>query len=145
MKLLKNRKGQIRVIEAFFASVLMLSSLSLIPLSPNFTGSPAGDEEAVLSSIAYRTLVSLDAGGQLGELVANRNWSALKGLLQSCLSPAVWFNVTVFDQNLVCLNDEFICNGGLVGARVYSVDYVCARANASYAVYLIRLQLAVVN
>jgi hypothetical protein len=144
VKLLKNRKGQIRVIEAFFASVLILSSLSLIPLSQKFDSRVDGQAN-VLSSVAYRTLVSLDAEGQLAELVANRNWSALKGLLQSCFSPAVWFNVTVFDQNLVCLNDVFICNGGLVADRVYSADYICARANASYAVYLIRLQLAVVN
>lgn len=145
MKWLKNSRGQIRVIEAFFASVLLLSSLSFIPLSQKFGGSADGGEEAALSSLAYRTLVSLDAEGQLAELVANRNWSALKDLLQSCLPPAVWFNVTVFDQNLSCLNDEFICNGGLVGNRVYSAEYICARANANYAVYLIRLQLAVVN
>ena len=144
MKLLKNRKGQIRVIEAFFASVLLLSSLSLIPLSQKFPRYPE-DEADVLSSVAYRTLINLDAEGQLAELVASRNWSAIKNLIQSCFSATIWFNLTVFDQNLSYLNDEVICNGGLISDRIYSVDYVCASASANYTVCLIRLQLATVS
>jgi len=144
VKLLKNRKGQIRVIEAFFASVLLLSSLSLIPLSQKFPRYPE-DEADVLSSVAYRTLINLDAEGQLAELVASRNWSAIKNLIQSCFSATIWFNLTVFDQNLSYLNDEVICNGGLISDRIYSVDYVCASASANYTVCLIRLQLATVS
>jgi hypothetical protein len=31
MRLLNNRKGQVRVIEAFFASIMLMSCLTLIP------------------------------------------------------------------------------------------------------------------
>ncbi|MCX8150830.1 MAG: hypothetical protein N3D85_04955 [Candidatus Bathyarchaeota archaeon] len=144
MRLIKNTKGQIRVIEAFFAAVLLLSSLTIIPMTQKVPSYP-NEETDVLSSVAYRTLVSLDAEGEIGELVANRNWSAIKTLLQSCLSPVLWFNVTIFDQNFACLNDQLICSGGLISDRIYAADYVCTRTNATYAVYVMRLQLATVN
>jgi len=140
----RNKKGQIRVIEAFFASVLLLSSLSLIPLSQKFPRY-SEDEADVFSSVAHRTLISLDAEGQIAELIASRNWSAIKNLIQSCFSAAIWFNLTVFDQNLSYLNDEVICNGGLISDRIYSVDYVCASRSTNYTVWLIRLQLATVS
>ena len=142
MRLLKDNKGQIRVIEAFFASVLLLSSLTLIPMVQR---SLSNDVTNSLSSTALNILVSLDSNGHLANLVDNQNWTAIQSLVQSCIPLTVWFNLTVFDQNMTRLNAVPICSGGLVSDNVHSAEYVCASTNGNYAVYIIRLQLAAVD
>lgn len=142
MRLLRDKKGQIRVIEAFFASILLLSSLTLIPMVQR---NQSNGVTAALSSTSLNVLVSLDSNGHLADLVDEQNWASIQSLVQSCLPLTVWFNLTVFDQNMVRLNDFPICNGGLVSDTIQSADYVCASTSANYAVYIIRLQLAAVD
>jgi hypothetical protein len=57
----------------------------------------------------------------------------------------VWFNLTVFDEDMACINDILICSGSAVSDRIAAVDYVCASTSSNYAVYIIRLQLALVD
>lgn len=142
MRLLKDKKGQIRVIEAFFASVLLLSSLTLIPMVQR---SQSSGVTGTLSSTAFNLLVSLDSGGHLADLVDDQNWTDIQNLVQSFVPLTVWFNLTVFDQNMAHLNDFPICSGGSVSDTIQSADYVCASTSANYAVYIIRLQLAAVD
>jgi hypothetical protein len=54
----------------------------------------------------------------------------------------VWFNVTVFDENMAPINDIPITSGSAVNEKIVAVDYVCASTGSSYAVYIVRLQLA---
>ncbi len=142
MRWLKDKRGQVRVIEAFFASVLLLSSLSIIPLVHQ--GSE-GDAVGALSSTALNVLVSLDSDGLLAELVGSGNWSALGSCVEACVPAAVWFNLTVFDQDMNCLNSSPICRGGAVSDRIAVADYVCSSLSGNYAVYVLRLQLAAVD
>lgn len=141
MRLLKDNRGQIRVIEAFFASVLLLSSLSLLPIMQRNTNSPSD----VLSSTAQNVLASLDSNGHLAELVDSGNWTALQTSLQSTLPLTLWFNLTVFDENMTQLNGFPISSGGAVSEKIEAVNYVCASTNATYSVYVLRLQLAAVD
>lgn len=141
MRLLKDNRGQIRMIEAFFASILLLSSLTLIPATQN----NPNDSTALLASTAHNVLMSLDSNGYLTSLVSNQSWINLKSSIQSSLSPMVWFNLTVFDENMACVNDVPICSGSAVSDRIVAVDYVCAGTSSDYAVYIIRLQLALVD
>jgi hypothetical protein len=141
MRLLRNRRGQIRVIEAFFASVLLLSSLSLIP----FVQRSSGDNDLALSGRAFNVLVSLDGGGHLASLVDSEDWVSLRCEVASCVGVAVWFNLTVFDQDMHQLNDLPICSGCAVSDTVDVADYVCPSVSGEYRVYVLRLQLAVVN
>ncbi|MEM3880576.1 MAG: hypothetical protein QXD19_02385 [Candidatus Bathyarchaeia archaeon] len=141
MNLLGNRKGQIRTIEAVFAAFLLLSSLSLIQVTQNSIEDSAGN----LTTAAYNLLISLDSDGYLANAVENQNWTGLKSAVQSLLAPTVWFNLTVFDENMTRLNDVPICSGSAVADEVVAVNYVCASAARNYAVYIIRLQLSVVN
>ena len=141
MRLLKDNKGQIRIIEAFFASILLLSSLTLIPVVQK----SSSDSTEILSSTAHNILISLDSDGQLASLISNESWINLKSCIQSSLSPMVWFNLTVFDENMTCINDVPICSGSAVSDRIVAVDYVCASTSSNYAVYIIRLQLALVD
>ena len=140
MRLLKDNRGQIRIIEAFFASILLLSSLTLIPATQNNSNDPT-----ILASTAHNVLMSLDSNGHLVSLVSNQSWINLKSSIQSSLSPMVWFNLTVFDENMTRINDIPICSGSAVSDRIVAVDYVCASTSSNYAVYIIRLQLALVD
>ena len=141
MRLLKDKKGQIRTIEAFFAAILLLSSLTLIPMVQEHSS----DSTELLSSTAYNILMSLDSNGQLASLIGNESWINLKSCIQSSLSPMAWFNLTVFDENMTRVNDIPITSGSAVNDRIAAVDYVCANTGSNYAVYVIRLQLAGVD
>lgn len=141
MRLLKDNRGQIRTIEAFFAAILLLSSLTLIPATQN----NSNDSTKILASTAHNVLMSLDSNGHLASLVSNQSWINLKSSLQSSLSPMVWFNLTVFDENMTRINDIPMCSGSAVSDRIVSVDYVCAGTSSNYVIYIIRLQLALVD
>ena len=141
MRLLKDNKGQIRMIEAFFAAILLLSSLSLIPMVQEYSS----DSTENLSSTAYNILISLDGDGYLAGLIGNESWIDLKSCVQSSLSLMVWFNLTVFDENMTRVNDVPITIGNAVNDRIAAVDYVCASTSGDYAVYIVRLQLAGVD
>jgi hypothetical protein len=140
-RLLKDNRGQIRCIEAFFAAILLLSVLALIPKTPDNTN----NSTETLSTTAYNTLLCLDSDGQIANLIENQSWTELKTLLQSALPVAVWFNVTVFNQNMAVVNDVPVCSGSAVSDRIIAVDYVCASVSGDYSVYLVRLQVAVVD
>jgi hypothetical protein len=141
LRLLEDKKGQIRIIEAFFASVLLLSSLTLIPMVQERSGDSTGN----LSSTAHNILMSLDSDGQLAGLIDNESWINLKSCVQSSLSPMLWFNLTVFDETRTPINDVPITSGSAVNDRMVAVDYVCASTSGDYTVYIVRLQLAEVD
>jgi hypothetical protein len=138
LRLIKDNKGQIRIIEAFFASILLLSALTLIPAAQN----NSNDAYTSLSSTAQNLLLSLDSNGHLSTLINNENWIELKKSIQSSISPSTWFNLTVFDENMICINDTPICSGSVISNNIAAVNYVCASTNSDYTVYIIRLQLA---
>jgi hypothetical protein len=53
----------------------------------------------------------------------------------------MWFNLTVFDENMTCLNDVPICSGSPVSENTASVDCVIASLNSDFSVYILRLQV----
>ncbi len=140
MRLISNKKGQVRVIEAFFASMLILSCLALIPAQASPKSSAVN-----LAWKAQNVLLTLDSGGQLASLVDAHDWVKLSKCLESSLPLTTWFNLTVYDKNLNVINDFPISNGGLVSYRITSVDYVCVSQNSIYSVYVLQLQLAVMD
>ncbi|XES78450.1 MAG: hypothetical protein ACBZ72_06140 [Candidatus Bathyarchaeia archaeon] len=129
-----DKRGQIRVIEAFFAAVLLLSSLTLIPTVQRLSSEPNG---SATSSSALNLLSSLDCDGNLGLLLDQRNWSAVQSCFEAVVSPTVWFNLSVFDPDMVPLNGVAICIGGAVSDHVEAADYLCASVGGgTYAVYV---------
>ena len=136
-----NRRGQIRVIEAFFASLLIFSTMALIP-------SQEGVERtrySTLQAVGTEALVALDSNGALSSIIEDGDWTALRSCAQSLLPVSLWFNLTVFDENMTALNDVVVSNGGVVSEEMVSVNYVCAASGGNYAVYMVRLQLAEAN
>ncbi len=140
MRLLRDKKGQVRVIEAFFASVLLMSCLTLIPAQPNLKNSTEN-----LASTAQNVLLSLDSDGHLAALIDNHDWAALKSSVESAVPLTFWFNLTVFDKDMHALNNFPICNAGAVSDKIASVDYVCVSRSSDYTIYTLRLQLSLVD
>lgn len=137
MRLLSNRKGQIRVIEAFFASVLLLGCLTLIP-----AGVYSQDRNNNLVDKAKNALLTLDQDGLLASLASAHDWSGLSERLEASLPLNLWYNLTVFDSDLNALNDYPITNGGTVSENIVSVNYICASQNSTYTIYALQLQIA---
>ena len=140
MRLLSNKKGQVRVIEAFFASMLILSCLALIPAQT----APKSSQVNLVWK-AQNILLALDSDGQLASLVDNHEWTKLGECIESALPLTTWFNLTVYDKNQNVLNDFPISNGGSVSDRITSVNYVCVSQNSTYSIYVLQLQLAVMD
>ena len=141
MKLAKDNRAQIRIIEAFFASILILGAVALIPSQP----SAGNSNQNALNFNALDVLATLDRDGFLAELIENASWVALKKSAESSLSPAVWFNLTVFDENMRPINDVPICSGSPISQKITASDYICANPSRSYTIYIMRLQLASVT
>ncbi len=120
--------------------MLVLGCLALIP-SPQVQTNQTVD----LSSKAENILLSLDGNGHLGSLIDNHDWAVLYDSIQSTLPLTTWYNLTVYDSQMNELNVYPICNGGAPSNQVSSVTYVCASQNSTYTVYVLQLQLAVVN
>ncbi|MCW4014994.1 MAG: hypothetical protein NWF06_01355 [Candidatus Bathyarchaeota archaeon] len=141
MRLKDDQRGQIRIIEALFASLLILSTIALVP-------SQLGAEQthySTLYSQGTQVLISLDSNAMLSSTIECGNWTLLKNCVQSMLPVSLWFNLTVFDSSMVCLNDVFVSNGSPVNDEIVAVNYVCASSSADYAVYIVQLQLAEVS
>jgi len=140
LRLLNNKKGQVRVIEAFFASMLILSCLALVPTQESPKSSALN-----LAWKAQNVLLTLDSDGHLANLVDNHDWTKLGKSIESSLPLTTWFNLTVYDKKLNVLNDFSISNGGSVSDRIISVDYVCVSQNSTFEVYILQLQLSVID
>lgn len=141
MRSFKDNRGQIRVIEAFFAAVLLLSALAMIPSETHVGGS----NDEVLHSLAWRTLITLDSDGTLSRLIENGSWTTLRECVQSLLSPAAWFNLTIFDENMNPINAIQISSGSPINKDIVAVNYVCASLSSNYRICVIRLQLSNVS
>jgi hypothetical protein len=142
MTFLADNRGQIRVIEAFFASVLLLSSLMLIPSDHRV----ANSNDETLRNVAQRTLIMLDGDGTLSRLIENQSWATLRKCVQSLLpSPATWFNLTILDDNMNPINLVQICSGTSISGSIVAAEYVCASSDTSFNVYIVRLQLSSVT
>jgi hypothetical protein len=131
----------VRVIEAFFASVLLLSTLTMISAVQKNTS----ESNNVLSSTAFNTLATLDNNGHLAEIIDQKNWTTLQSCIETVLSPSLWFNLTVYDENMTPVNTTPICSGSSIGNHIEAADYLCASMNSHYTVYFIRLRLAGLN
>ena len=141
MNFKNDNRGMVRIIESLFASLLILSTLALVP-------SQLGMEQThynTLYSEATQVLVSLDSNGMLSNQIEDGNWTSLTNSIQSMLPISLWFNLTIFDQNMSILNDVFVSNGSPVSEEIVAVNYICATSSENYAVYIVQLQLAEVR
>lgn len=133
-----DKKGQIRMLEAFLA-VLVIFSASI--LSIKFSPATDFESEKSLSTSGMQALIELDNNGYLGKLIDEKNWTAIRQNLEVLLPAGVSYNVTVYDDAMHQVND-FAIGNGLKGQKVVSVEYPCASQSSECRFYLVRLQLA---
>lgn len=139
--MLKNRKGQIRVAEAFLSAFIIFSALAICSaLSPPSDN----DSQGALAAQGMEALIQLDSDATLGRMIGQSNWIMLSDSLQLLLPIGVSYNLTVYDENMQQINSVPISNGNLVG-DVVAVEYLCASQELQYRSYTLRLQLAVVK
>lgn len=135
-----NKKGQIRIIEAFLAIAVIFSAL--IFTSVTFPSSPDLAKQKSLSRFGMRALIELDVNGTLGKLIAQKNWTAIKQSLDISLPIGVSFNLTIYDENFSAINSQVIQNSNLLGRETVSVQYVGASQSQNIQLFILRLQLA---
>jgi hypothetical protein len=138
----KQNMGQIRIIEAFLAVLIIFSSFAV---SSNLTMTQNVRKSGDLTSLGLQTLTTLDYDGSLGRFIDNRNWTAVRSILNTVLPIGVCFNLTVYNDQMNQINDATISNGVLSGHEIASVEYLCASQNAVFRCYMVYLQLAVVQ
>jgi hypothetical protein len=118
----------------------LLGCLALIP-------SQASPRSSTVNLVwkAQNVLLALDSDGHLAGLVGNHDWASLEQIVESALPLTTWFNLTVYDQNQNILNPFPISNGGVISGNIVSYDYVCVSQSSAFAVYVLQLQLAVMD
>ena len=139
MRILKNNKGVARIIEAFLATLLLIGCIAIVPAYS------AKSQPHDFSSFAIETLTSLDNNGQLALLIDNNDWRTLRNCIDAAIPLTLWYNLTVFDENMKPLNPSPLCSSGTVSDNIGSVDYVSASPDSNYRVYVLRLQLSQVG
>lgn len=122
------RSGQMRVIEAIMASLLIVFAVAFVNL---FAVAPASRsyESSDLEKIGYNVLRDFDEEGLLARFVDTADWVNLTSALAAALPTNVYFNLTVYDVSGVVLNGQAISYGS---ASVFAnSDYV---ASVTYVV-----------
>jgi hypothetical protein len=133
-----NKKGQIIILEAFLA-VLVIFSASI--LSIKFSPATDFESEKSLSASGMQALIELDNNGYLGKLIDERNWADVTKNLEVLLPAGVSYNLTVYDDAMN-QTKEFAIGNGLKSQNVVSIEYPCASQSSMHRLYLVRLQLA---
>ena len=139
---MKNQRGQIRIIEAFLAVLIIFSSIAI---SASLTAGHKNMESSDLASVGLQALIKLDSDGSLGAYIDSGNWSGLRETLSLILPEGVSFNLTVYDGKMRQVNTEAVANGNPNGQEVASIKYVCVSQNPNFKYYVVQLRLAVVK
>jgi len=138
---MKNQnKGQIRIIEAFLAVLIIFSSFAV---SANLTVTQNRTKRDDLSLIGLQALIKLDSEGSLGKYIDDGNWTVLQHVLNLALPASVTFNLTVYNEQMQQVNTAVISNGAFSSQDVAFVEYVCASRSLIFHCYIIHLYLAV--
>jgi hypothetical protein len=132
--------GQIRIIEAFLAALIIFSSFAI---SSNLSVRQNVSENVDLAPLGLQTLAKLDSDGRLGKYIDYGNWTALRDALDILLPPGLCFNLTVYDDHMHQINAVVISNGGFGSQQIAFVQYVCVSQSMVFHCYIIHLNLAV--
>jgi hypothetical protein len=133
-------RGQIRIIEAFLAVLVIFSAFAV---STNLTMMQSTTRNDDLASVGFQALMKLDSDGSLGKYVTDGNWTLLRDALGTVLPAGVCFNLTVYNDQMQQANNETISNGGFSSQQVAFVEYLCTTQDTDFQCYILHLNLAV--
>jgi len=141
---MRGRRGQVRVIEAIMASLIIVFAIAFINL---FAVTPVSlkYESSELEKIGYNVLHDLDEERLLARFVSKAEWENLTAALAASLPTDVYFNLTVYDVSGKVVNTQSI---GYGDSRVFtnstyvaSVTYVVPGYKLVYMPRVLVLQL----
>jgi hypothetical protein len=135
-------RGQIRIIEAFLAVLIIFSSFAI---SANLTATRNTTKHDDLPSIGLQALMKLDSDGSLSKYIEDRDWTALRDALNLVLPTGIAFNLTVYNEQMQQVNTDVISNGGFSSQHIAFVEYACASQSSNFHCYIIHLYLAVAS
>jgi len=133
-----SRRGVVHTLDSFFAAVIIVTALlyaSQFPRERDYL------EDKNLDVMGMQALVRLDGNGTLGRLVDSGNWDGVELVLRMALPMGVSFNLTVLDEQGDTVNTRVVSNGGLLGRKIESVEYLLAVESGDCPLYRLRLQL----
>ena len=133
-----SRRGVVHTLDSFFAAVIIVTALlyaSQFPRDRDYL------EDKNLDVMGMQALLRLDGNGTLGRLVASGNWDGVELVLRMALPTGVSFNLTVLDELGDTVNTRVVSNGGLLGRKIESVEYLLAVESGDCPLYRLRLQL----
>lgn len=136
----RENRGQIRIIEAFLAVLIVFSSLAV---SSSLTVTEDAGRRNDLTVVGWQALTKLDSDGSLSRYVENGNWAGLRDAVNLVLPSGVTFNLTVLDNQMNQINAEAVSNGGFGSQDIAFVEYPCASRGPSFRCYIVHLRLAV--
>lgn len=110
MKIKRWNKGQMRVIEAILASLIIVAALTFVNF---FSVNPSREKYEIseLDRLGYNVLHGLDMEGILGKFVYSQEWNYLQAALSVTLPADVYYNLTILDLNRTAINDINISYG----------------------------------
>ena len=133
-----SRRGVVHTLDSFFAAVIIVTALLY---ASQFPRERDHIEDKNLGVIGMQALVRLDGNGTLGRLVDSGSWDEMELALRMALPLGVSFNLTVLDEQGDAVNTRVISNGGLLGRKIESVEYLVAVGLGDCPLYRLRLQL----
>jgi hypothetical protein len=136
----RQNKGQIRIIEAFLAALIVFSAFAI---SSNLNTRQNASKSEDLASVGLQALTKLDSDGRLSQHIDSGNWTALRDALSVAFPAGICFNLTVYNEQMHQINPNAISNGGFNSQQVAFVQYICVSQSATFRCYVIHLNLAV--
>jgi len=133
-----SRRGVVHTLDSFFAAVIIVTALlyaSQFPRERDYL------DDKNLDVMGMQALVRLDGNGTLGRLVDSGSWDDVELVLRMALPTGVSFNLTVLDEQGDMVNTRVVSNGGLLGRKIESVEYLLAVESGDCPLYRLRLQL----
>ena len=134
-----DNKGQIRIIEAFLAVSIMFSAI--VFTAPLPSTAPSFDKQADLKKLGMQVLLSLDSNGTLSGLIEDEDWTRLRQTMDLALPQGVFYNLTVYDENMVKIDSGEISNTNQLGQEAVMAQYLCVTQSPDVHFYTVRLLL----
>jgi len=140
----RGSKGQMRVIEAIMASLIVISAIAFLYI---FAAAPSSHtyETGELEKIGHNVLHDIDEQRLLARYVYNSEWANLTAALIVSVPTDVYFNLTITDVNGKAINHPLIQYGisqvFTASKAVASVTYIVPGYQTNYNPRILVLQL----
>jgi len=140
----RSRKGQMRVVEAVMASLIVVSAVAFLYV---FAATPSSQsqETSELEKIGHNVLHNIDEQRLLTRFVYGSEWENLTLALVVSMPTNVYFNLSIYDVNGNPINDQLIQYGNQQifdsSSAVASVTYIVPGYQTSYSPRVLVLKL----